>query len=446
MKLALVSIIIFTSTTLSVLAQGADPTLSLDTLPPCALICLFTAVSHSPCQLADSECICTNAPLQSTVEACVIQSCTVKEGLETKNTTATLCGAPIRNRLGELKRINIALATLSNFSVFVRIISKLTHLNPSYGFGLDDVCLLFATCVGLSNTIIVDQGALPSGLGRDVWTLPFPDITAFARWFYVMEILYFVQLTFLKLALLFFYHRIFPGVRVRRLVWATIAFNIAFGIAFTFAGIFQCRPISHNWTHWDGVNTGGKCININALAWANAAISIAVDVWMLAIPLFQVAKLQMSVRKKIAVSLMFVVGTFVTIVSILRLRSLVCLAPLTNPTWDQGDVTLWSIVEINVGTICACMPTFRSLLAKVLPRIFGSTIGSSHQRQTGEQVQSPYADPKAKIFLRLVESHSTEGSLVTRADFRAERGEVRDDEVELVRLDQKQEYYVYRAA
>lgn len=273
------------------------------------MTCLFTAVSRSPCQLTDFDCICTNAPVQSAVEACVLQSCTVKEGLTTKNLTSTLCGAPVRDRSGRLKATNIALAVLSNLSIFARITAKITRINLNYGFGADDVCLLVATYVGLSNAVVIDRGNIPSGLGRDIWTLEFQTVTNFVRWFYVMEVLYFVELTFLKLSILFFYRRIFPGEQVQRLIWSTIAFNVAFGIAFTFAGIFQCQPISHYWTYWDGVDTGGKCFNINALAWANAAISIAVDLWMLGIPLFQVAKLNMSRKRKVAVSLMFMVGT-----------------------------------------------------------------------------------------------------------------------------------------
>ncbi|KAJ8113594.1 hypothetical protein OPT61_g4317 [Boeremia exigua] len=421
--------------TYGVFAQSTASVSALDALPPCALTCLFTAVSRSPCQLTDFGCICTNVPLQTAVEACVLQSCSVKEGLTTKNITSMTCGAPVRNRGGELKVINIVLAVLSNLSILARVVGKITRLNPSYGFGADDVCVMVTTYVGMSNAIIIDRGTIPSGLGQDVWTLDFKAITDFVRWFYIMEVLYFVELTFLKLSLLFFYKRIFPGAQVQKLLWGTIAFNIAFGLAFTFAGIFQCQPISHYWTYWDGVDNGGKCFDINALAWANAAISIAVDVWMLVIPLLQVRKLNMARKKKIAVSLMFMVGTFVTVVSVLRLHSLVAFAKSSNPTWDQWDVAHWSIVEINVGIICACMPTFRSLLANILPKVFGSTIGSSHQRQTGNDLQtptSPFTDTKAKIAVHLRGSISTGGKYESHTHSIASRTKIEDDEVELV--------------
>lgn len=70
----------------------------------------------------------------------------------------------------------------------------------------------------------------------------------------------------------------------------------------------------------------------------------------------------------------------VTIVSILRLQSLVHFANSKNPTWDQWGVMAWSTVEINVGIICACMPAIRVILVRFFPRVFGSTQAASNQQ------------------------------------------------------------------
>lgn len=37
---------------------------------------------------------------------------------------------------------------------------------------------------------------------------------------------------------------------------------------------------------------------------------------------------------------------------------------------DQVESTLWTIVEENVGIICACLPMFRPFLSIVMPRLF----------------------------------------------------------------------------
>jgi hypothetical protein len=68
----------------------------------------------------------------------------------------------------------------------------------------------------------------------------------------------------------------------------------------------------------------------------------------------------------------------VTVVSCLRLQSLVTFAASVNPTWDQVEAVNWSNIEINVGIICACLPTLRVMLARIFPNMMGTTKASSH--------------------------------------------------------------------
>jgi hypothetical protein len=181
----------------------------------------------------------------------------------------------------------------------------------AFGFtelGYDDWAVLAATIMGVPTVVIIDRGIVPNGLAQDVWTVPFDSITNFARWLYILEILYFLLIAMVKLTLLFFFLRIFPKPIIRRILWATIVFDILFGVAFAITGVFQCDPISHYWTRWDGEGAG-KCVNINALAWTNAIISIVLDIWMLVLPLYEVFHLQLSWRSKISVAMMFLVGT-----------------------------------------------------------------------------------------------------------------------------------------
>ncbi|PMD42414.1 hypothetical protein L207DRAFT_632186 [Hyaloscypha variabilis F] len=70
---------------------------------------------------------------------------------------------------------------------------------------------------------------------------------------------------------------------------------------------------------------------------------------------------------------MFVVGIFITIVSILRLQSLVHFANSSNPTWDNLNVSQWSTIEINVGIIYAYMPSLRVLLVRLFPKLLGTS-------------------------------------------------------------------------
>lgn len=117
------------------------------------------------------------------------------------------------------------------------------------------------------------------------------------RFFYIMASLYFTQLTLLKLTLIFFYIRVFPAAPVQRLLWGTVAFVVAWGFAFVIVAIFQCQPIHYFWNKWDGLHHG-KCLQINAITASNAGISIALDLWILGIPLWQLWGLEDALEEE----------------------------------------------------------------------------------------------------------------------------------------------------
>jgi hypothetical protein len=297
-------------------------------------------------------------------------------------------------------------------------------------FGLDDYFIAITLAAGIPSSVLTVHGLTSNGLGRDVWTVTFKQITDFFHVFYAMEILYFAQVALLKLSLLFFYLRIFPGTKIRKLIWGTIVFDIMFGVVFVFVGIFQCRPISFYWKNWDEEHEG-KCIDVNAVGWANAAISILLDGWMLALPISQVASLNLHWKKKVGVALMFTVGTFVTIVSILRLQSLVHFAKSLNPTWDDFLVAQWSTIEINVGIVCACMPSMRVLLVRLFPKILGNTHDATNKYYANKS--SNHIGTGANKSLNL--SQSGESGIKFTKSYTVQYGnQMEDDETSLVAM------------
>lgn len=66
---------------------------------------------------------------------------------------------------------------------------------------------------------------------------------------------------------------------------------------------------------------------------------------------------------------MFCTGTFVTVISVVRLQSLIAFGDTDNPTWNNLKVSLWSTIEINVGIITCCMPTIRLIMLRAFPRM-----------------------------------------------------------------------------
>jgi hypothetical protein len=83
--------------------------------------------------------------------------------------------------------------------------------------------------------------------------------------------------------------------------------NVAYWIAFLIVTIFQCRPLPGAWTRWDGTFRG-QCTNVNIQGWMSGVATILLDVATLVLPLPIIAKLDLSLQKKVHIFLMFSVG------------------------------------------------------------------------------------------------------------------------------------------
>lgn len=120
-----------------------------------------------------------------------------------------------------------------------------------------------------------------------------------------------------------------------------------------------------------------------------------------------------------------------TIVAIIRLVQLRHYAKTTNPTMDDVGPDIWTMLELNVGVFCVCMPSARKFLARRFPTCFGSVKSSNpYDYSPNARVSSGRSGGKVPI--------STLGGIMKSVDTTVQRsGE--DDEVELVQLEQKGE-------
>ncbi|KAL5120806.1 hypothetical protein ACEQ8H_001287 [Pleosporales sp. CAS-2024a] len=199
--------------------------------------------------------------------------------------------------------------------------------------------------------------------------------------------MYLASVALTKISILLFYLRIFPQKGLRKVIWVTIVICILYMIGFVTATAFQCLPIRNAWERWDGEHPG-RCFNLNADAWASAAVNIFLDLLVVILPMRQISKLAMSTRRKLGVMLMFLGGLFVTIVSMLRLRYLVNYAHTDNVTWDYLPVGYWSAVEAHVGVMVACLPAMRALEHSIRERIWPKPASKTDYYEDGTKDSS----------------------------------------------------------
>jgi len=54
-----------------------------------------------------------------------------------------------------------------------------------------------------------------------------------------------------------------------------------------------------------------------------------------------------------------------------------------DPSWDNTEAALWSVIELNTAILCSCLPTLRPLLARFIPGLTTSFPSGKGYQQYG---------------------------------------------------------------
>lgn len=125
-------------------------------------------------------------------------------------------------------------------------------------------------------------------------------------WNFAVQVLYNPILALVKTSVLIFLLRLGgqkPGVRMA--IHALNIFNIALMVAIFLTVMFQCTPVSFNWTP---SIADGKCIKQGNFYLVTAALTLFTDILVLALPIWIFADLKMKMKLKIALIIVFLLG------------------------------------------------------------------------------------------------------------------------------------------
>jgi hypothetical protein len=151
-----------------------------------------------------------------------------------------------------------------------------------------------------------------------------------------------------------------------------------------FLVIFTCTPIRAS---WDITITSAKCLNLKSIYIGGSIPNVITDAILILMPLPYVWRLHAPLTQRIVLAGMFLLGIFISIVSMIRLAVFlnIPIATSANVTYNFRDIIIWSIVEINIGLACACMPSLKPAVAFLGLNKFFSTSNSRPSNATPGQ-------------------------------------------------------------
>jgi hypothetical protein len=205
---------------------------------------------------------------------------------------------------------------------------------------------------------------------------------------------YVLVLALIKVSLVFFYLEIFKTRQFRLSAYAVLVYIVVNSLVIFLLTIASCNPVPAFWNR----DIKGKCLDVQALAYANSASAIVQDIILLVLPLVFIRNLQMKRYRKIAVGIMFSIGTFGCIATIVRSLRIFGYKLSIDPTWDYVPVTIWTELELLAGIACVSLPSIRILLVKILPRevkeILSLVTRSSRSRSNTASKRSQESESK----------------------------------------------------
>ncbi|KAH7353624.1 integral membrane protein [Plectosphaerella cucumerina] len=375
-------------------------------LPPCGLNCLLMTVPASGCSLTDNACQCSNNDLTTATAACLQANCTMQDTLGVARVQAGICQLPHTDDGKKTLVILFSLVGVAFLAYIMRIVSKIvTH-------SLDFEELIISTAVGLTIVpIVCVKYMVDLGFGKHLWDLEDGALLKGLRLFYIAEVVYIVVLALTKASIIWMYIHIFRTSKTFR-NWShgVLALLALSTLIITPLTIFSCRPLRF---FWNKDIRGGTCLDVNALAYAHSGMAIVFDVIIITMPIGMLWRLNMALRRKLLIGVMFAIGGFGLIATVLRLQTLLVFGNSLDPTFDYVPVLLWTTAELAAGIVCTCLPAIRKLLEKPMRRLIDST-RSHRQNHSGE---TP-ATPSAAGFLREPKSFHdwSTGASSTRSD------------------------------
>ena len=123
---------------------------------------------------------------------------------------------------------------------------------------------------------------------------------------YVAELLFVCCITLAKASILALYASIFATEKFRRAKDIVLTLCVAWCIAMTAGFIVQCLPLREAWNPLR--LTENKCVLLGIFVLVEELTNVMLDITILVLPISMIRNLQLPVRQKWTLSLIFLLG------------------------------------------------------------------------------------------------------------------------------------------
>ncbi|KAI0427501.1 hypothetical protein F5Y09DRAFT_316026 [Xylaria sp. FL1042] len=200
--------------------------------------------------------------------------------------------------------------------------------------------------------------ALTPGTGHfvHIWDFRLKNLAPFYHNVFLCVQLYGATMLVLKPAILLEWCRIFSANNPRGyFFWISVAVSVINILNYLLGIIIESTSCSPQAAWWDKT-IPGHCLDTQILALTTAIVNLVLDVVILILPQRTIWKLQMSWKKRLSVSIVFIVGALATASAAARLATSQIYEESPDLTYNTSQTGLWLAAEMTAGIIIYATP------------------------------------------------------------------------------------------
>ncbi|KAK3201208.1 hypothetical protein GRF29_185g88916 [Pseudopithomyces chartarum] len=186
--------------------------------------------------------------------------------------------------------------------------------------------------------------------GYHIWDLPldiFIKSGATGSIAMANQLLFILITAFTKISILLTYLRLFPSKPNRYFCHTMLAFTTIWALTLFPTTLFQCHPIQAYWLPFQYPTA--KCLSVLTLFWTAGTLNLISDFLIFLWPATQLAKVQVALKERVTLIVMFSLGLVICGAGVLRLWYTPVFAGTYDVLWHGADFYVIVSVETSVG-------------------------------------------------------------------------------------------------
>ncbi|KAF2280645.1 uncharacterized protein EI97DRAFT_368449 [Westerdykella ornata] len=242
-----------------------------------------------------------------------------------------------------------------------------TRSFPVFRMAIDDyVMMLSYAFVIVDSTLLLK--CVPFVFGRDPSTFTLADGERSNMYAIISQPFWAWSMCFLKVSIALMLLRLETATKMRRFLWANIAFQILLGFYNMITQLLQCIPLRAAWDLLK-LTQNARCWSVDAVRINGVVVSsinVATDILFSLLPINFLRKVQRPLRERVIIGVLMALGMFAGGASMVKLVAGARFGRTDDPTAESIRIGMWSVIEGLVGIIAANVPCLRSPFQRCL--------------------------------------------------------------------------------